>query len=76
VTEHWNVTVDHAVCVRTGLCAASAPEFTLDANGQGQPSAETLPSSETIWYAAESCPVEAIAITRAGSGEAVFPPPD
>ncbi|MFC8519378.1 ferredoxin [Streptomyces sp. NPDC057257] len=77
MTDHWTVTVDKRVCVRTGLCAAAAPDtFQLDENGQGHARSETLPASEEVLEVAESCPIEAIGITDATSGERVFPPPD
>ncbi|MER5794252.1 ferredoxin [Streptomyces sp. NPDC001980] len=75
-TERWNVTVDTRMCVRTGLCAASAPEhFELDENGQGHARSATLPASEEVLEVAESCPIEAIGIRDADTGEPVFPPP-
>ncbi|MEW1642557.1 MULTISPECIES: ferredoxin [unclassified Streptomyces] len=76
MTERWRVGVDRRVCVRTGLCAASAPgEFVLDENGQGRARSDTLPACELVLEVAESCPVEAIHITDLMSGERVFPPP-
>lgn len=76
MTERWTVSVDKRMCVRTGLCVASAPEeFELDESGQGRPRSETLPASELVLDVAESCPIEAIGITDHGSGERVFPPP-
>ncbi|MER5183751.1 ferredoxin [Streptomyces sp. NPDC002896] len=73
--DRWKVTVDPRVCVRTGLCAASAPrEFQLDERGQGRATAEPLPASEEILEVAESCPIEAISIVDADTGEGVFPP--
>ncbi|MEV7737288.1 ferredoxin [Streptomyces sp. NPDC088921] len=78
MTEHWRVKVDPRMCVRTGLCAASAPqEFQLDERtGQGRATAEVLPASEEVLEVAESCPIEAISIADAESGKAVFPPDD
>jgi len=74
--QRWKVTVDRHVCVRTGLCAATAPrEFVLDENGQGRPTADTLVASEDVAEVAESCPVEAITIVDAVTGAQVFPPP-
>lgn len=75
MTEHWKVTVDPRVCVRTGLCVATAPgEFDFDDAGQGHATADTLPGSPTILEAAESCPREAITLTDAATGKPVFPP--
>ncbi|MET8212884.1 ferredoxin [Streptomyces sp. NPDC005373] len=77
MTDRWKVTVDPRVCVRTGLCAASAPkEFQLDERGQGRATADVLPASEEVLEVAESCPIEAISITDAETAELVFPPPD
>ncbi|MGI5460821.1 ferredoxin [Streptomyces sp. CA-249302] len=76
MTDRWTVTVDRRVCVRTGLCAASAPaEFELDEGGQGRARTRTLPASELVLEVAESCPIEAIGIEDAETGERVFPPP-
>ncbi|MEH0574122.1 MULTISPECIES: ferredoxin [Streptomyces] len=75
--DRWNVTVDPRVCVRTGLCAASAPnDFELDERGQGRAVAATVPASEEILEVAESCPIEAISIADSDTGAPVFPPPD
>lgn len=75
MTDRWRVSVDPRSCVRTGLCAASAPkEFTLDERGQGRATSDTLPASDEILEVAESCPIEAISIADAHTGEAIFPP--
>lgn len=74
-TDRWTVTVDKRVCVRTGLCAASAPEeFQLDEDGQGRARPGARPASEEVLEVAESCPIEAIGITDADTGAPVFPP--
>ncbi|NUU21531.1 MAG: ferredoxin [Streptomycetaceae bacterium] len=75
MTDRWKASVDRHVCVRTGLCAATAPgEFDLDESGQGRAKADSVPTSQTVRDAAESCPVEAITLTDATTGERVFPP--
>ncbi|MFJ9243934.1 ferredoxin [Streptomyces sp. NPDC101776] len=75
MADRWTVTVDKRVCVRTGLCVAAAPEeFRLDEDGQGRARSESLPASEEVLEVAESCPIEAIGIVDARSGERVFPP--
>ncbi|UGY91136.1 ferredoxin [Streptomyces gobiensis] len=73
--ERWHIEVDHGVCIGSGMCVNSAPEdFRLGSARQSHPVAGERDPSEAILTAAESCPVEAIIITRSGSGEAVFPP--
>ncbi|XVQ15812.1 ferredoxin [Spirillospora sp. CA-255316] len=74
MTDRWTVTFDRHMCVGTGLCAATAPhELDLDENGKGHATAETLPASEAVRDAAESCPVEAITITDTDTGKRIFP---
>lgn len=75
MTERWRVTVDRRVCVGSGLCAGLAPEaFRLDPARRSHPVPGVAEASERVREAAEMCPVEAIAIVRADTGEAVFPP--
>ncbi|MFH9420578.1 ferredoxin [Streptomyces sp. NPDC017529] len=71
----WRVTVDRGVCIGSGMCAATAPGgFELDAARQSHPRQAERDADEDVLAAAEGCPVEAIAITLADTGEAVFPP--
>lgn len=73
--DKWRVEVDRSVCIGSGMCIGSAPDdFKLDAGRQSHPRLEILDSSEAIMEAAESCPVEAISIVDAESGETLFPP--
>ncbi|WP_406211886.1 ferredoxin [Streptomyces decoyicus] len=73
--DRWQVEVDRGVCIGSGLCAAAAPEgFRLDTARQSHPAAPETDADESVLAAAEGCPVEAITLTVAGSGEAVFPP--
>lgn len=75
MTDRWKAEVDRHVCVRTGLCAATAPgEFDLDERGQGRAMSETLPSTDAVLEIAESCPVEAITLTDPATGSRIFPP--
>ncbi|NSC21474.1 ferredoxin [Streptomyces albus subsp. chlorinus] len=71
----WHVEVDHNLCIGSGMCVGTAPgEFRLDAARRSRPLAPDRAPCEDVLAAAESCPVEAISITLAGTGEAVFPP--
>ena len=73
--DRWRVEVDRSVCIGSGLCVASAPDgFRLDGGRQSHPVKEETDASEALLAAAESCPVEAIALRIAGSSEPVFPP--
>ncbi|MEU5192176.1 ferredoxin [Streptomyces klenkii] len=73
--ERWRVRVDRGLCVGSGMCAGSAPgAFALDAGRRSRPLAEETDPSEAVLAAAETCPVEAITISRPDTGEPVFPP--
>ncbi|MEU3710250.1 ferredoxin [Streptomyces catenulae] len=73
--DRWHVDVDRGVCIGSGMCAATAPDhFRLDTARQSHPSTPETDATDPVLAAAESCPVEAIIITLAGGGKAVFPP--
>ena len=68
------VRVDHQVCVGNAMCETIAPNvFRLNENRQSEavnPEADTV---EKIIEAAESCPVSAILVEDAETGEQLFP---
>ncbi|MCC3768184.1 ferredoxin [Streptomyces sp. UNOC14_S4] len=69
----WQLSVDHYLCVGSGLCAATAPgAFRLDELRRSRAVEEVTTPSAAVLEAAEGCPVEAITI-RGSAGEAVFP---
>jgi ferredoxin len=73
--DRWHIEVDRSVCIGSAQCVHRASgAFRLDSARQSRPVAPDADAREQILRAAENCPVEAIAITLAGSGEPVFPP--
>ncbi|MFB7335933.1 ferredoxin [Streptomyces adustus] len=75
--DRWHVEVDRALCIGSAQCLHHAPAgFRLDAGRQSCPVDPDTAANERVLAAAEGCPVEAITITLAGSGEPVFPPED
>ncbi|GDY31461.1 ferredoxin [Gandjariella thermophila] len=69
----WRVGVDRETCIGSGICAATAPNhFTLDAD-RSRPLAELVEPDDVVIDAAESCPVEAIAVSDASTGERLAP---
>ncbi|MGW2912070.1 ferredoxin [Streptomyces asoensis] len=67
--------MDRSLCIGSAQCVRHAPGgFRLDTARQSHPVDPDTDANEPVLTAAESCPVEAITITLAGSGEAVFPP--
>ncbi|MGW1376360.1 ferredoxin [Streptomyces sp. NPDC002446] len=75
MADRWRVEVDRSVCIGSGMCVGAAPDgFRLDTARQSHPVAPETDAAEGVLAAAEGCPVEAIIVTVAGSGEVVFPP--
>src|SRR5262249_60277393 len=68
------VWVDHDVCVGNAMCETIAPKvFRLNDNRQSEavdPAGDTV---EKILEAAENCPVSAIFVEDAVTGEQLFP---
>ncbi|MFF9025853.1 ferredoxin [Streptomyces eurythermus] len=73
--DRWRVEVDRSLCVGSAQCLHHAPGgIRPDSARQSRPLAPDTDASEQLLAAAEGCPVEAIVITLADSGQAVFPP--
>jgi ferredoxin len=68
------IRVDHDVCVGNAMCETIAPKvFRLNDNRQSEavdPAGDTV---EKILEAAENCPVSAIFVEDAETGEQLFP---
>ena len=68
------VRVDHATCVGNAMCEAIAPKvFRLNDNRQSEAVDADGDTVEKILEAAESCPVSAIFVEDAETGEQLFP---
>lgn len=73
--DRWSIEVDRGVCIGSGMCVNHAPDgFRLDSARQSHPVDTEADANERVLAAAEGCPVEAISLTLAGTGEVVFPP--
>ena len=74
MARNLRIRVDHATCVGNAMCEAIAPKvFRLNENRQSEavdPAGDTV---EKILEAAESCPVSAIFVEDAETGEQLFP---
>ncbi|HEU4537070.1 MAG TPA: ferredoxin [Polyangiaceae bacterium] len=71
--RRWSVTVSRA-CLGSGLCVATAPGRFRLAGGRSRPTAETAAGAEpddAILAAAQLCPVGAIAVRDAETGQLV-----
>ena len=68
------VWVDHNVCVGNAMCETFAPQvFQLNANRQSEAVNPAGDPEEKILEAAENCPVSAIFVEDADTGERLFP---
>ena len=68
------VSVDHDVCVGNAMCVTIATKaFELNDDRQAAPANPDGDTEELILEAAENCPVAAITVTDADTGEQLFP---
>ena len=68
------VRVDHNVCVGNAMCETFAPQvFRLNDNRQSEAVNPAGDSEDKILEAAENCPVSAITVEDAETGEQLFP---
>jgi ferredoxin len=74
VMAKLHITVDHNVCVGNAMCEQFAPNvFQLNEERQSEAVNPEGNSLEEILEAAENCPVSAITVKNAETGEVLFP---
>jgi ferredoxin len=74
MARNLRVRVDHNVCVGNSMCETFAPNvFRLNDDRQAEAVDPTGDSVEKILKAAENCPVSAITVEDADTGEQLFP---
>jgi ferredoxin len=75
MSERYEVEVRPDVCTATQMCVSIDPDtFEFDGEaGVSRPRRSPVEATETVMDAAENCPVEAIVIRDAESGEQLFP---
>ncbi|MEV1289164.1 ferredoxin [Micromonospora sp. NPDC049679] len=73
VTPEWRVTVDPRRCIGSGICAGAAPDHFVLVDAVSIPLDELIPPEESVLDAAESCPMEAIAVRDAVDGRLIAP---
>ena len=68
------VSVDHNLCVGNAMCETIAPKvFVLNDDRQSEAVDPEADTEENILEAAENCPVTAITVVDAETGERLFP---
>lgn len=71
--SRWRLEVDRHTCISSGMCVGIAPDhFELEGDGS-HALADVVDQDEAVVDAAESCPVEAIKVLNAASGDLVAP---
>jgi ferredoxin len=69
----WRLAVEADTCIGSGICAGIAPSLFTLADGVSVPVAGPIAPEPAAIDAAESCPVEAIAVRDAGDGHLIAP---
>jgi ferredoxin len=68
------ISIDHDVCVGNAMCTTIAPDvFQLNEERQSEAVNPAGDTEEQILEAAENCPVSAITVEDADSGDQLFP---
>lgn len=74
MVKRLDVSVDHDICVGNGSCLRMAPRvFRHNDQRQSEVIDPAAGSERSILDAAANCPVGAIRVTMADSGEQLFP---
>lgn len=76
MTQKLRVTVDHNKCVGNAMCEQYAPHvFALNEERQSSVKDPQGDPVESVLEAAENCPVSAITVEDADTGEVLFSGP-
>ncbi len=74
MAQKLRITVDHDVCVGNAMCEQYAPNvFGLNDERQSYVKDSAGDTAEQALEAAENCPVSAITVEDADTGEVLFP---
>lgn len=71
--KQWVLDVDRATCTGTGMCVGSAPEHFRLEGGRARVIDGRVAPDEMLIDAADVCPVEAITVRDAVTGEVLAP---
>ncbi len=72
VSARYRIRVDQTLCQGSGVCAGIAPDhFEVGEDYRSRPIHEVVDANELVIDAAECCPLEAIIVTDADTGERV-----
>ena len=72
MTGQWRVSVDSTLCIGSGMCIGTAPDrFRFAEDQRSCPAATLIDPDDAVRDAAMTCPVEAINVTDANTGDPV-----
>ncbi|MEE1798985.1 ferredoxin [Streptomyces sp. NPDC101062] len=69
----WRIEVDRHACAGSGLCLATAHGLLRLDSGRSRAVTELIAPDARVVDAAEICPMEAITVRHAGTGEVLAP---
>lgn len=69
----WRVTVDRGTCIGSAVCVGTVPSRFKLVDDKSQPVDEVIEPDDEVIGAAESCPMEAIRVENAQTGEVLAP---
>lgn len=74
----WSLAVAQEQCVGSGMCVGVAPDLFTLVDGRSHPITGLVPAGagQAALSAAECCPMEAITVADAATGEPVAGPDD
>lgn len=69
----WRISVDKGTCIGSAVCAGTLPNRFKIVDDKSVPVDEVIEPDDEVLGAAESCPMEAILVTDARTGEVLAP---
>ena len=74
MARNLRIRVDHNKCVGNAMCVSFSPQvFALNKDLQSEPVNPAGDPEDKVLEAAENCPVSAITVEDADTGERLFP---
>lgn len=69
----WRIAIDKSTCIGSAVCVGTLPNRFKLVNDKSEPIDEVIEPDDDVIGAAESCPMEAILVTDAETGEVLAP---
>lgn len=69
----WKITVDKNTCIGSAVCVGTVPNRFKLVDDRSEPVDEIIEPDDDVIGAAESCPMEAILVADAETGEVLAP---